>query len=112
MKSNFWRQRLAAVFAFACVMSPTFADDGMPILLVWTPPTANDDGSVLSDLAGYYVYTGTTPDTLIPSYFTNVSVPAIVLRYPQGSVHYFGVTAVNVNGIESAMTPVLSTITP
>jgi hypothetical protein len=112
MKSKVWRLPLAALFAFAFVGSPTFADDGLPFVLVWTPPTANADGSPLLDLAGYYVYTGNSPDTLIPSYFTNWSVPAIVLRYPPGGVHYFGVTAVNVDGIESTMTPVVSNIMP
>ena len=110
MKSRAWRLPLAALLAFACVISPTFADDGIPLVLTWSPPEFNDDGSPWSDLAGYYVYTGNSPDTLIPSYFTNWSVPAIVLRYPPGSVHYFGVTAVSVNGIESTMTPVVSTL--
>jgi hypothetical protein len=112
MKSKVWRLRLAALCAFACAISPTYADYGLPIVLVWTPPSSNDDGSPLTDLAGYYVYMGTAPDTLIPSFFTNADVPAISLLYPSGSVYYFGVTAVNVNGIESAMTPVVSNITP
>ena len=102
--------------AFACLVSSTFANytinDGIPVLVQWTPPEFNDDGSPLLDLAGYYVYTGNSPDTLIPSHYTNWTVPAIVLRYPPGGVHYFGVTAVNVNGVESVMTPVVSAISP
>jgi hypothetical protein len=31
-----------------------------------------------------------------------------VLMYPPGGTHYFAVTAVNVNGFESSMTPVVS----
>jgi hypothetical protein len=112
MKSKFRRLRLAALCAFACAISPTYADYGLPIVLVWTPPSCNDDGSPLTDLAGYYVYSGTSPDTLIPSFFTNADVPTISLRFPSGGVYYFGVTAVNVDGIESPMTPVVSNIMP
>ena len=55
---------------------------------------------------------GTSPDTLIPAFFTTAAVPTISLLFPQGDVHYFGVTAVNVEGVESAMTPVLNDIMP
>jgi hypothetical protein len=112
MKAKFWRLPLAALFAFACVVSPAFADDESPIELTWTAPVSNDDGSPLLDLAGYYVYTGTSPDTLFPCFFMIPNVPRIFLRYPPGAVYYFGVTAVNVDGIESAMTPVVSNIAP
>jgi hypothetical protein len=112
MKSKFWRLRLAALCAFACAISPTYAGYGLPIVLVWTPPSCNDDGSPLTDLAGYYIYMGTSPDTLIPAFFTNADAPAISLLFASGSAYYFGVTAVNVNGIESPMTPVVSNIMP
>jgi hypothetical protein len=112
MKSKFWRLRLAALCAFACAISPAYADYGLPIVLVWTPPSSNDDGSPLTDLAGYYVYMGNSPDTLIPSFFTNADVPAISLLFPAADVYYFGVTAVNVNGIESPMTAVVSNRMP
>jgi hypothetical protein len=105
------RRRRAALVFFACVISPTFADSTMSLdicKLSWAPPMANDDGTPLTDLAGYYIYTGSSPDTLIPSYFNNVGVLGIVLAYPAGGTHYFGVTAVNVNGIESSMTPLVS----
>jgi hypothetical protein len=111
MTLKFSRRWLAAAASFACVISPTFADSMLNLdicILSWAPPMANDDGSPLSDLAGYYIYTGSSPDTLIPSYFNNVGKLGIVLTYPPGGTHYFGVTAVNVNGIESVMTPVVS----
>jgi len=110
MKSRVRRPRLAALFAFACVASTAFADDQWPIELSWTEPVSNDDGSPLSDLLGYYVYIGTSPDTLVPAFF--LFDPRILLRYAPGDVHYFAVTAVNYDGIESAMTPVVSNVTP
>jgi hypothetical protein len=111
MKCKFSRRRLAALVFCACVVSPTFADNTLPFdicVLSWAPPRANDDGSPLTDLAGYYIYTGNSPDTLIPSYFNNWGKLGIVLIYPPGGTHYFAVTAVNVNGFESSRTPVVS----
>lgn len=111
MKSKVWRLPLAALLS-VCAASPAFADYGLPVVLTWTPPEFNADGTPLLDLAGYYIYTGNSPDTMIPSFFTIADVPQISLRFPPGSVHYFAVTAVNVDGIESAMTAVVSDITP
>jgi hypothetical protein len=112
MKSKVWRLPLAALFAFACADSTAFADYGLPVVLTWTPPVLNDDGTPLLDLAGYYIYMGASPDSLIPAFFTNADVPRISLLFPLGSVQYFAVTAVNANGIESAMTPVVSNLRP
>lgn len=112
MKSKVRRLRVAALFAVACAVSPAYADYGLPVVLAWTPPEFNVDGSPLSDLAGYYIYMGASPDTLIPAFFTTADVPTISLLFPQGDVHYFSVTAVNVEGVESDMTPVVSDIMP
>ena len=115
MKFKTSRLRLAALAVCACVAGPSFADNTLPFdicVLSWAPPQANDDGSPLSDLVGYYVYTGNSPDTLIPTYFNNDGTLGIVLIYPPGGTHYFAVTAVNVNGVESSMTPPVSNEMP
>ena len=111
MKFKVSRLRRAAFFCLTSVVSSAFAQTGnLPFdvrILSWAPPMANDDGSPLTDLAGYYIYTGNSPDTLVPHYFSAPGKLGIILYYPLGGVHYFGVTAVNVDGIESAMTPVV-----
>jgi hypothetical protein len=112
MRSKVWRLPLAALVVFAGAVSPAFADYETPLVLTWTPPEFNADGTPLLDLAGYYIYTGPSPDLLFPCYFTNADAPQISLWFPAGSVHYFAVTAVNVGGIESVMSAVVSDIAP
>jgi hypothetical protein len=115
MKSAFSWLRRAALVAFACVFSPAFAAGGVSFqyfVLTWTPPIDNDDGTALSDLLGYYIYSGNSPDSMVVTYFTNADTPGIVLRYPPAGRYYFAVSAVNVSGIESAMTPLVSNIMP
>lgn len=111
MASQFSRLRRAAVFCLTCWFSPAFADPAaVPYeirIISWAAPLANDDGSPLTDLAGYYIYTGNSPDTLVPHYFSAPGKLGMVLIYPPGGTHYFAVTAVNVDGVESAMTQVV-----
>lgn len=115
MKSEFSWLRRAALLAVACVFSPVFAADGAPyqyFVLTWTPPLENDDGTALSDLMGYYIYSGRSPDSMVVTYFTNSDTPGIVLRYPPVGQFYFAVSAVNVSGIESEITPLVSNLMP
>jgi hypothetical protein len=103
------RPRRAAFFCLAFVFTSAFAHTAnLPFdvrIISWSAAMTNDDGSPLTDLAGYYVYTGNSPDTLVARYFSAPGQLGMILYYPPGGVHYFGVTAVNVEGVESAMTP-------
>jgi hypothetical protein len=111
MKCKLSRLLRAAAWSFVFLVSPVFADSASPYficMLSWTPPTMNDDGTPVSDLVGYYIYSGPTPDTLYPAYFCNADMKAITLVYQIGSTHYFGITAVNADGFESDMTPLVS----
>ena len=111
MKFKVSRLRRAAFFCLAFVCSSAFAQTAnLPFdvrIISWAAAMNNDDGSPLTDLAGYYIYTGNSPDTLVAHYFSAPGKLGIILYYPPGGVHYFAVTAVNIDGIESAMTPVV-----
>lgn len=63
-----------------------------PGLISWQPPTKNDDGSPLTDLAWYLVSYGTTPEAQV----TTVRVPLTVTTFqlPKGT-WYCSVRAVN-----------------
>ena len=78
--------------------------------LDWAPPTENSDGSVLTNLAGYTVYYGTSPGNLTQS--VKVSNPGLsaytVTDLPSGT-WYFVVTSYTSAGIESARSGVVST---
>lgn len=70
--------------------------------LSWTAPTQNDDGSVLTDLAGYKIYYGTATG----SYQNTVRIdnPGLVTYVVDNltpDTYYFVSTAFNSNGVES-----------
>ena len=75
----------------------------------WTPPTANTDGSTLTDLAGYNIYYGTSPTSLTQKVqVSNVGVTNYVISGLASGTWYFGVTAYTSSGAESAMSNVAS----
>ena len=75
--------------------------------LSWTPPTEYEDGTMLTDLAGYRFYYGTSP----ASYPNQVSVdnPGIssyVIENLSPNTYYIVATAVTDSGVESRFTNV------
>jgi len=78
--------------------------------LDWTPPTENTDGSTLTNLAGYTVYYGTSPDNLNQSVkVTNAGLSAYTVTNLTSGTWYFAVTSVSAAGVESSRTGVVST---
>jgi|GEM_PF-1388524 len=77
--------------------------------LDWVPPTQTTDGSVLTDLAGYFVYYGTDATHLNQRVqLRNPGLTAYVIdNLPQGN-YVFAVSAYNSAGIESALSNVAS----
>ena len=70
--------------------------------LSWTPPTENTDGSLLTDLAGFRIYYGTSPGNY--PYQITINDPGatsfVVGSLSQGN-WYFVSTAFNLTGMES-----------
>lgn len=84
--------------------------DKNEVMLSWSPPTQNVDGSALGDLAGYKIYYGVDEDNLSDS----VSVDAASTSYTMtgllaGTTYYFAVTTQNLSGVESDLSAVVST---
>lgn len=82
--------------------------------LSWTPPTQNEDGSPLVDLAGYRVYWRAGSATGFPN---AVTVPASESAYrltglPNVGTCDFVVTAINASGAESIFSNVASKAGP
>ena len=70
----------------------------------WTPPLDNTDGSVVSNLAGYKIHYGTTSTNLSQTVqVTNVGLTSYMLSNLTSGTWYFGVTAYNSSGAESAL---------
>jgi hypothetical protein len=80
------------------------------VTLDWMPPTENTDGSVLSNLAGYTVYYGTSPGSLTQSVkVTNPGLSAYTVSNLPAGTWYFAVTSYSSTGVESSRTGVVST---
>ncbi len=75
----------------------------------WTPPTTHEDGTPLSNLAGYKVYYGTDQNSL--STVVSVTNPGLAIYTIDGltaGTYYFSVTAVEASGTESTFSNVAS----
>jgi len=72
------------------------------VTLRWTAPTANTDGSLLRNLAGYRIYWGPSVGDYRHSVFIgNVSVTRYVISGLDPGTYAFVATAVNAEGVES-----------
>jgi hypothetical protein len=73
------------------------------VSLVWMPPTENEDGSPLTDLAGYKLYWGTSAGDY-PNSVTlmNPSVTRYLIEQLTPATWYFVMTALTARDLESA----------
>jgi hypothetical protein len=77
--------------------------------LDWTPPTENTDGSVLTNLAGYTVYYGSSPDDLSKTIkVTNAGLTAYTVTDLPAGTWYFAVTSYSSAGVESSRSGTIS----
>ena len=78
--------------------------------LDWMPPTENTNGSVLTNLAGYTVYYGTSPGNLTQSVkITNPGLTAYTMSNLPSGTWYFAVTSYSATGAESSRSGVVHT---
>jgi hypothetical protein len=80
------------------------------VTLDWTPPTQNTDGTVLTNLAGYNVHYGTSPDKLMQvEKLTNPGLASYVVDNLSTGKWYFAISSYTANGAESSNSGVIST---
>ena len=79
----------------------------------WTAPTRNTDGSALTDLMGVRIYYGTSAMNLNQAVQAPSTTPASCLIGSLTSgTWYFGATAYNAAGQESALSPIVGLTIP
>lgn len=84
---------------------PSFTIDVLgTAVLNWSKPTLNTDGTDLTDLTGYVVYYGTSPNTSeltknIPISGGNTTT-AIIENLSTGTTYYFAVASISASGGE------------
>jgi hypothetical protein len=89
--------------------TPIKTVDGVATL-DWMPPTENNDGTVLTNLAGYTVYYGTSPSDLSQSVkVSNPGVASYAVTGLTSGTWYFAVTSYSADGVESSRTATVST---
>jgi hypothetical protein len=71
-------------------------------VLYWVAPRTNTDGTPLTDLAGYNVYKGTSPTTMLKQASVGPNAGIYIDSTVTSGLWYYYVTAVNSFGIESA----------
>ncbi len=74
------------------------------VTLSWAPPTENEDGSYLVDLAGYWIYWGNNPGTYTEwMKIDNPGLTTIVIEDLVPGFWEFAMTSFNAAGVESSL---------
>ena len=82
---------------------------GNAVTLNWTPPTENEDGTPLTNLAGYNIHYGTASRQYTQKIsVSNPGVASYVVQDLTGGKYYFSVAAVNSHGTESPLSAEVS----
>ena len=93
----------------AAVPSTSSATATGSATLSWVPPTRNTDGSVLAQLAGYYIYYGTRPTAL--SQVVQLKDPQVTsyeVNHLKPGTYYFCVVAYTESGARGSSSPLVS----
>jgi hypothetical protein len=79
--------------------------------LSWSAPTENEDGSPLTDLAGYRIYYGTSPSDLSKRIDVgNPATTSTVVQTLTPGTWFFAISAYTQTGVESARSQVASKV--
>ena len=106
------RLQLTTVFVIAWVLAGcsitstgSTSSSGAPgtVTLSWVAPTDNTNGTPLTDLAGYHIHYGTTPDNLTKSIdLTGTGTTEYEVSGLTAGTYYFSISAYTAMGTESA----------
>jgi putative Ig domain-containing protein len=101
--------------AFSVVVQPAASSSPVSTAsgsatLSWVPPTGNTNGTTLTNLAGYRIYYGMTPQLGKSITVANPGLSRYVLTGLAASTWYFAMSAYNSSGVESTLTSVRSLV--
>jgi len=99
----------ASLPAFSIAVNPEFTLRSLT--LSWMPPLTNTDGTPLTDLAAYRLYGGNTPDSLsLIIELDNAGMTRLFIDSLPPDRYYFRMSAVNREGVESDLSPLVSRV--
>lgn len=80
------------------------------LTLAWVPPTQNNDGSPITNLAGYKIHYGTNSSEYTQTIaLQNAGLTRYVVDNLSSGTYYFAITAYNAQGMESALSGEIAT---
>jgi hypothetical protein len=98
--------------------SPTATSNSTPppappaassVTLGWMPPTENNDGSPITNLAGYKIHYGKTSSEYTETVaLENAGLTRYVVDNLPSGTYYFAITAYNASGVESPLSGEIS----
>lgn len=81
------------------------------VTLSWEPPTENADGTPLMDLRGYKIHYGSQPGAYADTIdLSNAGLTTYVVQNLSAGTYYFAITTYNAAGVESSLSPEISTL--
>lgn len=88
---------------------PTPPPASFDISLTWTPPSQNTDGSPLTNLAGYRIFYGTSPNTMSTEIdYPNPAGNGYMISSVPAGTYYLAIAAYNTNHVQSALSNVVN----
>lgn len=97
----------------ASTSTPNASNGSRAATVSWDAPTTNNNGTPLTDLAGYRIYYGSNPEDLSHTVqIRTVGLQTYVIDDLEAGTWYFAVRAVAANGTESTLSDIaVKTIT-
>jgi hypothetical protein len=91
----------------ASISTPSASDGSRTATVSWDAPTTNNNGTPLTDLAGYRIYYGSSPEELSHTVqISTVGLQTYVIDDLEAGTWYFAVRAVATNGTESTLSDI------
>jgi Fibronectin type III domain len=91
----------------ASVSTRSASDGSRTATVSWDAPTSNNNGTPLTDLAGYRIYYGSSPENLSHTVkISTVGLQTYVIDDLEAGTWYFAVRAVASNGTESTLSDI------
>jgi len=101
----------ATLAPFSITVSPADTSAGTgTVTLTWTAPTQNTNGSSLTNLAGYYIYYGTSATSLSSKLSVAAPATSASIEDLSAGTWYFALSDYTTAGTESARTSTVSKV--
>jgi fibronectin type 3 domain-containing protein len=90
--------------------APPSGTGSSSVSLSWDAPTQNNDGSPISNLAGYKIHYGTSSSEYTETVaLSNAGLTRYVIDNLKSGTYYFAITAYNAQGLESSLSGEIAT---